>query len=167
LLPRARRVKRSVIFQCEKSFMKNLILIGIALAILIHPYSIAESKNKTEIEADLIAAELYCFSLEDFLFKVKDNYKSQHEVYEFFRQGFGPSISEKLTTNIWNKNQVKLKDGDQVMEPPKDVHFKSILENTAVISFKTPENRKHIWGNSEFTELIFKKEDGRWKLFQK
>jgi hypothetical protein len=160
-------LSRAVIFQCEKGFMKNLILIGFALAILIHPFSIAESKNKTEIEADLIAAELYCFSLEGFLFEVKDNYKSQHEVFEFFRQGFGPSISEKLAANIWNSNQVKLKDGDQIMEPPKNVHYKSIEATTAVISFETPQNRKHIWGNSKYTELIFRKEDERWKLFQK
>ena len=147
--------------------MKNLILIGFALATLIYPISNAESQNKSEIEADLIAAELYCFGLEGFLFKVKENYSSQDEVYEFFRQGFGPSLSYKLAANIWNSDQVKLKDGDQLMESPKNVTFKSIKTHEAIISFKTPEFRKHIWGDSEFTELIFKKEDGRWKLFRK
>ncbi len=125
-----------------------------------------EPGQKSSLQGDLIAAQLYCFSLEDFLFTVKDNYKSKDDVVKFFKQGFGPVISEKLTENIWNNNQVELKSGDKIMESPDNVFFTNITDNSAMISFKTPKNRKNIWGNSEFTELVFQKEDGRWKLFQ-
>lgn len=125
------------------------------------------TENKLATEANLIATQLYSFSLEDLLFNLKDNYKSKDDVYKFFRQGFGSSISMKLTENIWADGQVKLKYGDNIMEPSKDVQFKDITKDSAIISFRTPENRKHIWGNAKFTELVFKKEDGRLKLFQK
>ncbi len=52
------------------------------------------------------------------------------------------------------------------MESPKEVYIRLIKTNVAAVSFETPKHRKHIWGVSEFTKLILKKEDERWKLFQ-
>lgn len=113
-----------------------------------------------------MAAEMYSFGLESILFELRETFKSRNDVFEFFRQGFGPSISEKLTNNIWIDNQVKLRDGDQIMDSPPVIEFKSISPSKAIIAFKTPEFRKHIWGNTEYTELEFKKENKRWKLFE-
>ena len=113
-----------------------------------------------------MVAEMYSFSLESMIFELRENFRYRTDVYQFFRQGFGPSISEKLTDNIWTGNKVELKPGDKIMKSPDTVHIKNISPNSAVISFETPENRKHIWGYSEFTELVFKKEGDRWKLFQ-
>lgn len=145
--------------------MKKLIIF--ALAILALLFGNAGANSKTDLEGDLIAAQLYCFSLEDLLFEFKENYQSKDDVCKFFRQGFGHSLSEKLANNVWTDSQVKLKHNDKIMEPPKGVKFESVTKKSAVISFQTPAHRKHIWGNSEITELTFKREDGRWKLFQK
>lgn len=144
-----------------------IVLSAITLVVLIPLLGVAENQTRTELEGDLIAAELYCFGLEGLLFQVRNDFKSRDNVYEFYRQGFGPSLAEKLTENIWNDNQVKLKDGDRIMKSPEKVRFKSITENFAVVSFETPNSRKHIWGDSDTTEMVFKKEDGRWKLFYK
>ena len=144
-----------------------IVLSVITFVVLTPLLGVAENQTKTEIEGDLIAAELYCFGLEGLLFQVRNDFKSRDNVYEFYRQGFGPSLAEKLTENIWNDNQVKLKDGDRIMKSPENVRFKSITANFAVVSFETPNGRKHIWGDSDTTEMVFKKEDGRWKLFYK
>ena len=142
-------------------------IIGILVFFSIPLFCNAENINDAEIKTELIAAELYCFSLERTIFEFRDNFKSRSDVYEFFRQGFGPSISEKLTDNIWSGSQVRLKGDDKILEFPKDVKFKSITKNSAIIVFRTPNYRKHIWGNSEITELVFKREGNHWKLFQK
>ena len=127
----------------------------------------AVSNGKNALIAELLTAELFCFSLEGAVFKFKEDFKSRSDVYEFFRQGFGHSLSEKLTENIWTRDRIMLKPGDKIMKTPDGVEIKSISTNSAIISFKTPEGRKHIWGNSEYTELIMKKEGDRWKLFEK
>jgi len=142
-------------------------LISIVLLYTFSVPYIGNSNDRDKLESELIAAEIYSFGLESILFELREDFKSRNDVFEFFRQGFGPSLSEKLTNNIWIDNQVKLKAGDKIMDPPKSVKFKSITTSSAIIAFETPEHRKHIWGNSEFTELVFKKEGGRWKLFQK
>ena len=144
-----------------------IVLSAITLVVLIPLFGIAENQTRTELEGDLVAAELYCFGLEGLLFQIRDDFKSRDNVYEFYRQGFGPSLAEKLTENIWNDNQVKLKHGDRIMKSPEKMRFKSIAKNSAVVSFETPNSRKHIWGDSDTTEMVFKKEDGRWKLFYK
>ena len=145
-----------------------IIVLSVFTLIILIPYlGVAENQTRTELEGDLIAAELYCFGLEGLLYQIRDDFNSRDTVYEFYRQGFGPSLAEKLTENIWNDNKVKLKNGDRIMESPEKVQFKSITENFAVISFETPNHRKHIWGDSDTTEVVFKKEAGRWKLFYK
>lgn len=144
-----------------------IVLSVTTLSILIPILVVAENQTRTELEGDLIAAELYCFGLEGLLYQIRDDFKSRDTVYEFYRQGFGPSLAEKLTENIWNDHQVKLKDGDRIMRSPAKVRFKSITENSAVVFFETPNGRKHIWGDSDTTEMVFKKEAGRWKLFYK
>ena len=127
----------------------------------------ADSYDKNALIAELLNAELFCFSLESAVFEFKEDFNSRSDVYDFFRQGFGHSLSEKLTENIWAKDRIMLKPGDEIMKTPDGIEFKSISKNTAIISFKTPEGRKHIWGSSEYTELIMKKEGDRWKLFEK
>ncbi len=143
------------------------IALGIVFVVYTPLIGYADSYNNDELVADLMAAELYCFNLESLVFELKEDFKSRNDVYEFFRQGFGPLLAEKLTDNIWVNDKIRLKPGDKIMKSPDTVNFKSISPNSAVISFKTPENRTHIWGNSEFTDLVLKKEGDRWKLFQK
>ncbi len=127
----------------------------------------AFANDDDDLKTALMAAEIYCFSLESFIFDFREDFKSRKDVYDFFRRGFGPSISEKLSENIWNENQVKLKPGDKIMDLPKNVWFRSITIKSAVLVFETPSFRKNIWGLSENTELVFKRESDCWKLFQK
>jgi hypothetical protein len=145
----------------------NAIILVVLIVICTAFSSRADSKIDDALLSEMMAAEMFSFGIEVMIFEAKSEFASRNDVYVFFRQGFGPSLSEKLTANIWSGKQVKLKDGDQIMESPDNVYFKSIKPSKAVISFETPEHRKHIWGNSKLTELVLKKEDGRWKLFRK
>ena len=126
--------------------MKRLLALSVVLFYITSTPLIlcAESDKKDELKTALIVAEMYSFSLERMIFDFKDNFKTRTDVYEFFKQGFGPSIAEKLTDNIWSGDKVELRPGDEIMESPDTVNFKSITPNSAVISFKTPEIRKHI-----------------------
>ena len=143
------------------------IAIGIVFMAYWSIICFADSNERDALIRELWTAGLYCFSLESAVFEFKEDFKSRSDVYEFFRQGFGHSLSEKLTENIWARDSVMLKPGDNIMSIPNGVDFKSISTISAVISFKTPDGRKHIWGNSEYTELLMKKEGDRWKLFEK
>ena len=116
--------------------------------------------------SEIMAAEIFSFGLESMIFDAKREFTSYNDVYTFFRQGFGKSLSEKLAANIWNDNQVKLKDGDRIMESPQEVYIRLVKPNSAAISYETPTHRKHIWGDSKLTKLIVRNENGRWKIFQ-
>ncbi len=142
------------------------LFLGIILFVWPSAPCRADGPSNGGLMGDLMAAEMYSFSLEDFIVQSKDKFSTRHGVYEFFRQGFGPSISEKLTDNIWNNNQVMLRPGDEIMQPAKNVSFSDVTNTSAIMSFETPPDRKHIWGNAVFTKLLIKQENERWKLFE-
>jgi hypothetical protein len=92
---KSRAAELFVIFKKTVSNMNKLIIFLGAITFLftVPLLSVAGNQAMAELEGEMIAAELYCFSLEGLLFQIKEGFKSRDNVYNFFRQGFGPSLA--------------------------------------------------------------------------
>lgn len=122
--------------------------------------------RRSALKREVVMAVKYALSLEKRLFAQGSAFKSEKQVYQHYRQGFGPDIAERLAEYSWAGGEMGLKPGDPTMEPPKTVEVSQINANKALAFYKTPKWQREVWGTEKFTVVKLKKEKGRWVIME-
>jgi hypothetical protein len=122
--------------------------------------------RRSALKNEVVTAVKYALSLEKQLFAHGSAFKSKKQVYQHYRQGFGPNIAKKLTEYSWSGGEMGLKPGDPTIEPPKIVEVSQINANKAVAYYKTPKWQREVWGTEKFTVVKLKREKGRWVIWE-
>lgn len=106
----------------------------------------------------------FAFGLEQQLWTHKSDFKSREQVYQHYRQGFSPGLSESLTSYSWSNGE--LRATEKTMEPPDTVHVLSISGDQATVFYKIPPDLRNIWQLKKYSIDNLQREGKRWIIYE-
>ncbi|WP_153724147.1 hypothetical protein [Heliorestis convoluta] len=127
----------------------------------------SRDKSLQQQKDQIVGDYIFALSLEQQLHGLAGKWKSQEEVYQFYRQGFSDTLALNLTDYSWSDSMGLISTEPSMFLPDSDVHILEVDldHNIASVWHLTSSSEQHVWGTSDYTVATLHYEKGQWKIY--